>query len=283
MKFKISKSIRNFLILIVIAFFIKTSILEIYVVPTGSMLDTIEVNDAIVGNKFIYGLRTPNWIGIPFTRNGVYIPSFRFPAFKQIDNGDISIFEFPNDDYVKYVKRCIGLPGQYVQLQNGEIFLGESLDKLEYRKDLTYPPNSRFTKERKASFDIMGDSTFTEKDIASFRLEDIFPYYSPIEDNVSEIINLDNMQLQVPYKDMEIDLNDEDYKKSFKILFNELKSHNNKLVKKPSLILLTKSDTIDVNQLDIDESINELIMLPISSINKDGIKKAISLIADLIK
>ena len=72
-------------------------------------------------------------------------------------------------------------------------------------------------------------------------------------------------------------------KKSFKVLFNELKSHNNKVVKKPSLILLTKSDTIDVNQLDIDESINELIMLPISSINKDGIKKAISLIANLIK
>ena len=55
MKFKIPKSVRNFLILIVIAFFVKTSILEIYVVPTGSMLDTIEVNDAIIGNKFIYG------------------------------------------------------------------------------------------------------------------------------------------------------------------------------------------------------------------------------------
>ena len=110
MKFKIPKSIRNFLILIVIAFFVKTSILEIYVVPTGSMLDTIEINDAIIGNKFIYGLRTPNWVGIPFTRNGVYIPSFRLPAFKKIQNGDISIFEFPNDDYVKYVKRCVGLP-----------------------------------------------------------------------------------------------------------------------------------------------------------------------------
>lgn len=80
-----------------------------------------------------------------------------------------------------------------------------------------------------------------------------------------------------------IDLNDGDYKKSFKILFNELKSHNNKLVKKPSLILLTKSDTIDANQLDVDKSINELNMLPISSINKDGIKKAISLISGLIK
>mgnify|MGYP000697587024 CR=1 FL=1 len=93
MKFKIPISVRNFLILIVVAFFVKTSILEIYVVPTGSMLDTIEINDAIIGNKFIYGLRTPNWVGIPFTRNGVYIPSFRLPAFKKIQNGDISIFE----------------------------------------------------------------------------------------------------------------------------------------------------------------------------------------------
>ena len=209
MKFKIPKSVRNFLLLIVVAFFIKTSILEIYVVPTGSMLDTIEINDAIIGNKFIYGLRTPNWVGIPFTRNGVYIPSFRLPAFKEIDNGDISIFEFPNDDYVKYVKRCIGLPGQYVKINNGEIFLGNSLDSLRYREDLTYPPESRFTKQKKQSFESVEDSSATEKDIISFRLEDMYPYYNPINENGMDVVNLDNMQLQVPYKGMEVNLNDD--------------------------------------------------------------------------
>ena len=89
---KIPESFRNFLVLVFAAFFIKTTILEVYVVPTGSMMDTIEINDVIIGNKFIYGLRTPNWLGIPFTRLGSYIPYLRLPKFKEIRNGDIVIF-----------------------------------------------------------------------------------------------------------------------------------------------------------------------------------------------
>ena len=80
-----------------------------------------------------------------------------------------------------------------------------------------------------------------------------------------------------------VDLNDDDYEKSFKILFNELKAHDNKLVKKPSLILLTKSDSIDVEELDIKRSLKGLNIMPISSISKDGVQKAILMIAGLIK
>ena len=148
MKLEIPKKVRNFILLILIAFAIKTTILEIYVVPTGSMLNTIETNDVVLGNKFIYGLRTPNWLGIPFTRLGSYIPSLRLPAFKKPLNGDISIFEFPNDDYVKYVKRCIGLPGQFVEIRDGVISLGVSRDSLHKRLDLTYLPNAEYTKQK---------------------------------------------------------------------------------------------------------------------------------------
>ena len=63
-------------------------------------------------------------------------------------NGDISIFEFPNDDYVKYVKRCIGLPGQFVEIRNGVISLGNRKDSLDKRLDLTYLPNAQYTKQK---------------------------------------------------------------------------------------------------------------------------------------
>ena len=208
-KIKLPKSVSNFLILVVVAFLIKTTILEIYVVPTGSMLDTIEEKDVIIGNKFIYGLRTPNWLGIPFTRWGSYTPSTRLPAFKEVKNGDIVIFEFPNDDYVKYVKRCIGLPGQFVKIENGEISIGESEKDLSYREDLTYPPKSRFKKEKDAT-----SENFTEKtslvSILSSQIQKIYPYYKPIQTELNgnslEILNADNMFLEVPYKGMEIDL-----------------------------------------------------------------------------
>ena len=81
---KISKKIKKYfkefkiiLILILVALTVKSSLIEIYAVPTGSMEDEILVGDLMIGNKFTYGMRTPNWIGIPYTRIGFYIPSLR--------------------------------------------------------------------------------------------------------------------------------------------------------------------------------------------------------------
>ena len=56
------------------------------------MENTILIGDMLIGNKFIYGMRTPNWIGIPYTRLGFYIPSFRLPKFKEVKEGDVVIF-----------------------------------------------------------------------------------------------------------------------------------------------------------------------------------------------
>ena len=88
------KEIKELFTLIVVVFAIKTCLLEIYVVPTGSMEKTILVGDMLIGNKFIYGMRTPDWLGIPYTRYGFYIPSFRLPKFKNIENNDVVIFSF---------------------------------------------------------------------------------------------------------------------------------------------------------------------------------------------
>ena len=80
-----------------------------------------------------------------------------------------------------------------------------------------------------------------------------------------------------------IDLNDDSYQESFKVLFDELKSHDKRLVKKPSLILLTKSDSLTIEDLNIKKSLKGLSVTPISSISKQGLKDAILMIADLIK
>ncbi len=120
------KEFKELLILIIVALTIKTCLIEIYVVPTGSMERTILIGDMLIGNKFIYGMRTPNWIGIPYTRFGFYIPHFRLPKFKNIENGDVVIFEFPRDPFQKYVKRCIGLPGDVISINEGKIFVNEN-------------------------------------------------------------------------------------------------------------------------------------------------------------
>ena len=121
------KEIKGLITLIIVAFTIKTCLLEIYVVPTGSMEKTILIGDVLIGNKFIYGMKTPTWIGIPYTRYGFDIPWYRLPEFREIKNGDVTIFEFPRDPFQKYVKRCIGLAGDVVSINEGNIYVNNTL------------------------------------------------------------------------------------------------------------------------------------------------------------
>ena len=132
------KEFKELLTLIIVVFTIKTCLLEIYVVPTGSMEKTILIGDMLIGNKFIYGMRTPDWIGIPYTRMGFYIPSYRFPKFKKVKNNDVVIFEFPRDPFQKYVKRCIGLPGDNISIYNGEITVNNKLFDLPNKGQFTF-------------------------------------------------------------------------------------------------------------------------------------------------
>ena len=60
---------------------IKVTILEAYIVPTGSMENTIMTGDFLIGTRFVYGMRTPDWIGIPYTDIGFFIPYIKFPEF----------------------------------------------------------------------------------------------------------------------------------------------------------------------------------------------------------
>jgi len=130
------KELKELFILIIIALTIKTCLIEIYVVPTGSMEKTILVGDLIFGNKFIYGMKTPNWIGIPYSRIGFFIPWKRFPKFRTVQNGDVVIFEFPRDPWQKYVKRCIGVPGDEIYIEEGDVYINQSM--MDFPEDGQY-------------------------------------------------------------------------------------------------------------------------------------------------
>ena len=64
---------------------IKVTILEAYIVPTGSMENTIMTGDFLIGSRFVYGMRTPDWLGIPYTDIGFFIPYYKFPGLKEGD------------------------------------------------------------------------------------------------------------------------------------------------------------------------------------------------------
>ena len=172
---KIYDEFKVLIILVIIAFTIKTTLIEIYVVPTGSMEDTILTGDMLIGNKFIYGMRTPTWIGIPYTRIGFEIPWFRLPKFKNVSNGDVTIFEFPRDPFQKYVKRCIGIPSDTIRIDFGNIIINN--DTMEF------PEKAKFIK---------GIYTSDQKD-------KLYSSFTGNKDNISTFT--------VPYKGMNIDFN----------------------------------------------------------------------------
>ena len=80
------EEIRVLFVLIIVAFTVKATLVEIYVVPTGSMENEILVGDMLIGNKFIYGMRTPTWVGLPYSRIGFEIPWIRLPKYKPVEN-----------------------------------------------------------------------------------------------------------------------------------------------------------------------------------------------------
>ena len=99
---------------------IKVTILEAYIVPTGSMENTIMTGDFLVGNRFVYGMRTPDRIGLmDFSTN---LPSLKFPSFKEPKRGDVIIFKFPRDTRQKYVKRCVPEPADVLEIKDKIIY-----------------------------------------------------------------------------------------------------------------------------------------------------------------
>jgi len=130
-KNKVREYLESIIIALIAAIFMKVFVVASYAIPTGSMKDTLLIGDALLANQFIYGVRTPNRIPLI----DVKIPYVKLPAIKKPQRGDIIIFKYPKDDKLNYVKRCIALPGQTVEIRNGDVYVdGKPEGKKEFIK-----------------------------------------------------------------------------------------------------------------------------------------------------
>jgi signal peptidase I len=159
---------------------VNSFVLASFEVPTGSMEDTVKVGDRLLVNKLIYGGTTP--YAIPFT--SIRIPHFRMPGFREVARGDVIVFDWPgNRDQVEkppqmwYLKRCIGLPGDTVEIDQRVVRVNGQL--------LSDPTHSKFLRRQAAP---AGDPS-----------PEVFPRGSAFnEDNWGPMV--------VPKKGMTIDL-----------------------------------------------------------------------------
>jgi len=137
---------------VLLALVLRAFVVQTFRIPSGSMEDTLLVGDFLIVNKFIYGIK------VPFTDT-------RLPGIREPERGDIIVFEYPNPDprarKENYVKRCIGLPGDVVELKNNVLYInGERIEE-EYIK--LKPPTPRWSdygpiKVPEGSYFMMGDN-----------------------------------------------------------------------------------------------------------------------------
>jgi signal peptidase I len=111
---------------IVLAVFVaKGAIAEPFYVPSGSMEPTLLIGDALLASKFPYGYGTaslPIQVNLPETKRVLGEP----PKL-----GDVVVFRWPGDTSQAWVKRVVGLPGDRIQMRQGQLFINDRAAELK--------------------------------------------------------------------------------------------------------------------------------------------------------
>ncbi|QJC32844.1 signal peptidase I [Enterobacteriaceae endosymbiont of Donacia semicuprea] len=140
------KQIKFSFFTILFIFIIRLFIYEPFYILSDSMMPTLLSGDLILVNKFIYGIKNP--------LNNKYIIKNKFPK-----RGDIVVFKFPKNVKTKYIKRIIGLPGDFIfyDQKNKQIIL---YSKKHIKKNIIKYNNLQksnffhiFIKDRKKFYD----------------------------------------------------------------------------------------------------------------------------------
>lgn len=108
-KNEIWENLKQVLYALIIAVFMMESVVATYKIPSSSMEDTLLVGDFLVANKFVYGAR------IPFV-------DYRLPEISDPQQGDVVIFIPPHENR-KYIKRCIAVGGDTLEIINRKVLV----------------------------------------------------------------------------------------------------------------------------------------------------------------
>lgn len=101
--------IAEWTVTIILLLFGTTTLVQAFVIPTGSMEDTLLVGDHLLVDKLAYAPPGP-------------ISKYILP-YSEVKRGDIIVFRYPIDIKQTYVKRAMGVPGDRIRLENKRVYL----------------------------------------------------------------------------------------------------------------------------------------------------------------
>jgi signal peptidase I len=109
-------TIKTVVYAVLIALVVRTVAYEPFNIPSGSMIPTLLVGDYLFVSKFSYGYsRFSLPFGLPLFSGRIF--------FHPPERGDVVVFKLPTDTSVDYIKRVIGLPGDTIQMKEGELYI----------------------------------------------------------------------------------------------------------------------------------------------------------------
>jgi signal peptidase I len=124
----IIENIKTIFYALIIAVIIRSLFFQPFYIPSSSMEPTLLIGDRIFVSKYAYGYSKHSF---PFSP-----PLFKKRFFEKKPNyGDLVVFKTPEDNRTDYIKRLIGMPGDTIQFQNGNLILNDNpVNKIKIEK-----------------------------------------------------------------------------------------------------------------------------------------------------
>jgi len=152
---KVGEWISSITFAIVAATLVHTYVMQPYTIPTSSLEKSLLIGDFLFVSKFHYGAKTPSTpIALPMVHDsipktgirsylkGIELPYFRLPGIQKIKRNEIVVFNWPSDSLAtmwgdhsgkftykpidkktNYVKRCVGIAGDSLEIKDGYIYI----------------------------------------------------------------------------------------------------------------------------------------------------------------
>ena len=178
---------------VVAATLIRWLLLEAYTIPSSSMEKSLLIGDFLFVSKLHYGARTPGTpLQVPLTHQTIWgtnipsfstliqLPMFRLPSFTSVKRNDVVVFNYPGDPEepfedplvgnggyknfpvdlrTNFIKRCIAVAGDVVEVKNGLVYINGKEGETPPQAQLMY---------RLESSDLLDDRFFENEDIRDY-------------------------------------------------------------------------------------------------------------------
>ncbi len=199
-------TVSSLLFAVVVATLVHTYVIQPYTIPSSSLEKSLLIGDFLFVSKFHYGARTPmTTVAAPMVHDTIpviktksystwpQLPYFRFPGFQKIKNNDIVVFNWPRDTLfnmylpadkrydkpidkkTNYVKRCVGIAGDSLQVKDGIVFINGKELVLPERAKPQYSYRFVYDGKTPIDFDYL---------LQDMKVTDGIDYVSPNKDTI---------------------------------------------------------------------------------------------------